>query len=46
MDYDLILELLAAFFPLIGCLLFILFWKQAREDVTPDPIYGKRTKMS
>jgi hypothetical protein len=40
MLYDVILGALAASFPLIGCALFVLFWKLSRDDSTPDPIYG------
>jgi hypothetical protein len=41
MDYDLILEILAGLFPVMGCILFALFWAQAGEDYRPDPIYAK-----
>jgi hypothetical protein len=39
MFYDVILSALAVAFPLIGCGLFVLFWKLLRDDATPDPIY-------
>jgi hypothetical protein len=42
MPYDLILALLAAGFPVIGCALFLMFWKLSRDDSSPDPIYQQR----
>jgi hypothetical protein len=39
MFYDVILSALAVAFPLIGCGLFVLFWKLLRDDAAPDPIY-------
>ena len=39
MVYDTILTALAAAFPLVGCALFVIFWKLSREDKAPDPIY-------
>jgi len=43
MPYDLILALLSAIFPVIGCVLFVMFWKMSRDDSSPDPIYGQRS---
>jgi len=42
MFYDVILAMLSAVFPLVGCALFVLFWKLSRDDATPDPIYERR----
>lgn len=44
MPYDLVLAVLTAAFPLIGCALFIMFWKLSRDDAHPDPIYESRTR--
>jgi len=44
MPYDTILTILAAVFPLIGCALFVMFWKMSREDRKPDPIYTPEQK--
>ena len=41
MLYDTILTMLAVAFPLVGCALFILFWKLSRDDSSPDPIYER-----
>jgi len=29
-------------FPVLGCALFVIFWKMQREDRNPDPIYGHK----
>ena len=42
MPYDTILMFLAAVFPVLGCALFVIFWKMQREDRNPDPIYGHK----
>ena len=42
MPYDTILMFLAAVFPVLGCGLFVIFWKMQREDRKPDPIYGRK----
>ncbi|HVZ17250.1 MAG TPA: hypothetical protein VG897_09045 [Terriglobales bacterium] len=39
MSYDLVLGLLTAAFPVMGFVLFLIFWKLSRNDVKPDPIY-------
>jgi len=41
MDYDVIVGSLAAAFPLVGCALFLVFWKLLRDDTTPDPVYRR-----
>lgn len=41
MSYDLIVEMLAAAFPLVGLALCVVFWLLSRDDSKPDPIYDR-----
>ena len=41
MPYDLVLGFLTALFPLMGSVLFVVFWNLSHDDIKPDPIYDK-----